>query len=586
MCFPALLLAGRASSAVHRRWQQRRSAFLPSLCHFGTRLLLRHLHLLAHAQHAQVATLPAMAAAAQRLLAASTKIIGVGRNYIAHAKELGNPVPKEPVLFLKPTSSLLHAGGVTTAAIEVPEPLESLHHEVELAVVISQRGRDVPEASAMDFVGGYALALDMTARDLQSVAKVGAINCLPWTLAKGQDTFTPISAVVPKSAVPNPDDLELWLKVDDELKQKGPTSDMIFKIPFLISYISSIMTLMEGDVILTGTPEGVGPVRVGQKIKAGITDLIDVEFDVDAEHRLRNIKLPWSSCRTLLRLLVCVLDSFLVARTWLPRVSFLPVDGALSSHFLQNNKGEAAAVLTENLCKCTAEGDASLLMYRPIESPLGFLLKGVVVLYKAISRLAAAPFFSCCSCRRRFLLRRIEVTSPAAAMVKYSTEPVNPTKAAKAMGRDLRVHFKNTRETAFALRKLPLTKAKRYLEDVIAHKQAIPFRRYCGGVGRTAQAKNRQPNGQGRWPAKSARFILDLLKNAESNAEVKGLDVDALYISHIQVNQAQKQRRRTYRAHGRINPYMSSPCHIELILSEKEEPVKKEAESQIATRKA
>jgi len=90
---------------------------------------------------------------------------------------------------------------------------------------------------------------------------------------------------VPKSAVTNPDDLELWLKVDDELRQKGSTSDMIFKIPFLISYISSIMTLMEGDVILTGTPEGVGPVRVGQKIKAGITDLIDVEFDVQRRNR-------------------------------------------------------------------------------------------------------------------------------------------------------------------------------------------------------------------------------------------------------------------------------------------------------------
>ncbi|XP_038984311.1 60S ribosomal protein L17-like [Phoenix dactylifera] len=170
-------------------------------------------------------------------------------------------------------------------------------------------------------------------------------------------------------------------------------------------------------------------------------------------------------------------------------------------------------------------------------------------------------------------------------MVKYSREPNNPTKSAKAMGQDLRVHFKNTRETAHAIRKLPLAKARRYLEDVIVHKQAIPFRRFCRGVGRTAQAKARHANGQGRWPVKSARFILDLLKNAESNAEVKGLDADALYISHIQVNQAQKQRRRTYRAHGRINPYMSSPCHIELILSEKEEPVKKEPESQIAPRK-
>ncbi|URD95734.1 60S ribosomal protein [Musa troglodytarum] len=159
-------------------------------------------------------------------------------------------------------------------------------------------------------------------------------------------------------------------------------------------------------------------------------------------------------------------------------------------------------------------------------------------------------------------------------MVKYSREPTNPTKSSKAMGRDMRVHFKNTRETAHAIRKLPLAKAKKYLEDVIAHKQAIPFRRFCGGVGRTAQAKGRHPNGQGRWPVKSARFILDLLKNAESNAEVKGLDVDALYISHIQVNQAQRQR-----------PYMSSPCHIELILSEKEEPVKKEPETQIAPSK-
>lgn len=154
--------------------------------------------------------------------------------------------------------------------------------------------------------------------------------------------------------------------------------------------------------------------------------------------------------------------------------------------------------------------------------------------------------------------------------------------ACKARGSDLRVHFKNTRETAQAVKKLPVAKAKSYLEDVLAHKQAIPFRRFCGGVGRTAQAKSRHSNGQGRWPVKSAQFLLQLLKNAESNAEVKGLDVDALYISHIQVNQAQKQRRRTYRAHGRINPYMSSPCHIELILSEKEAPVKKEAESQIA----
>ncbi|RWR94192.1 acylpyruvase FAHD1, mitochondrial [Cinnamomum micranthum f. kanehirae] len=212
------------------------------------------------------------------LLSIGTKIVAVGRNYAAHAKELGNAVPKEPVLFLKPTSSYLQNGGT----IEVPHPWESLDHEVELAVVIGKKGRDVAEGSAMDHVGGYALALDMTAREIQASAKSAG---LPWTVAKGQDTFTPISDMLPKSMVPDPDNLELWLKVDDEVRQKGSTGDMIFNIPYLISHISSIMTLMEGDVILTGTPKGVGPVRVGQKITAGITGLIDVYFDVQKRRR-------------------------------------------------------------------------------------------------------------------------------------------------------------------------------------------------------------------------------------------------------------------------------------------------------------
>ncbi|CAK9318503.1 unnamed protein product [Citrullus colocynthis] len=215
-----------------------------------------------------------MATAYAYLLNIGTKIIAVGRNYAAHAKELGNAVPKEPVLFMKPTSSYLQNGGT----IEIPHPLKSLDHEVELAVVISQRARDVPEASAMDYVGGYALALDMTAREIQASAKSAG---LPWTVAKGQDTFTPISSVLPKASIPDPDDLELWLKVDDEFRQKGSTKDMIFKIPYLISHISSLMTLLEGDVILTGTPSGVGPVKAGQKVTAGITNIIDVHFNVE-----------------------------------------------------------------------------------------------------------------------------------------------------------------------------------------------------------------------------------------------------------------------------------------------------------------
>jgi large subunit ribosomal protein L17e len=141
------------------------------------------------------------------------------------------------------------------------------------------------------------------------------------------------------------------------------------------------------------------------------------------------------------------------------------------------------------------------------------------------------------------------------------------------------VHFKNTREASRALKGLSLVKAKAYMQAVIEHKRCVPFLRFNGGVGRTSQAKNEGNSiGQGRWPKKSAEFLLGLLNNAESNAESKGLDTDALYVSHIQVNRAQKGRRRTYRAHGRINAYMSCPSHIELILEEKDAAIKAEAE--------
>ncbi|KAI8620160.1 ribosomal protein l17, partial [Chytriomyces sp. MP71] len=146
--------------------------------------------------------------------------------------------------------------------------------------------------------------------------------------------------------------------------------------------------------------------------------------------------------------------------------------------------------------------------------------------------------------------------------------------AVRSQGSYLRVHFKNTREAAQAIKGLTLKKAQDYLEAVKDHKRAIPFRRFSGGVGRTAQAKVFGVS-QGRWPVKSAEFLLGLLKNAESNAEVKGLSTDNLVVRYIQVNQAPPQRRRTYRAHGRINPYMSHPCHIEITLVEAEKEVPK-----------
>lgn len=116
---------------------------------------------------------------------------------------------------------------------------------------------------------------------------------------------------------------------------------------------------------------------------------------------------------------------------------------------------------------------------------------------------------------------------------------------------------------------MTLRRATRYLKNVVNKKEIVPFKRYNGGVGRKSQAKVFKVS-QGRWPKKSAEVLLQLLKNAEANADVKGLDVDHLVIDHLQVNRAPKLRRRTYRAHGRINPYQASPCHIELILSEKE----------------
>jgi large subunit ribosomal protein L17e len=159
-------------------------------------------------------------------------------------------------------------------------------------------------------------------------------------------------------------------------------------------------------------------------------------------------------------------------------------------------------------------------------------------------------------------------------MVKYSAQPQNPTKSCKAKGADLRVSFKNTFETAAVLRKMSLTRAKAFLNNVLKHKECVPFRRFTGGIGRCAQAKQWKMT-QGRWPTKSCHYLLDLLKNLESNAQFKGLDVDNLYVRHICVQRACQMRRRTYRAHGRINPYMSSPCHVEIIAEEKPERVEK-----------
>lgn len=155
--------------------------------------------------------------------------------------------------------------------------------------------------------------------------------------------------------------------------------------------------------------------------------------------------------------------------------------------------------------------------------------------------------------------------------------PKNLTKGAKTQARDLRVSFKKTRETAKTICGMTLQKAYAFLNDVLKHKRAVPFRRFNRGVGRTAQAKEWRTT-QARWPVKSVKYMLELLKNCEANARQKQLDVDLLYIQNVQVNQAPKRRRRTYRAHGRINPFMSHPSHIQIILAESNKTVPRNME--------
>uniref|UniRef100_A0A0X3PAD6 Large ribosomal subunit protein uL22 n=1 Tax=Schistocephalus solidus TaxID=70667 RepID=A0A0X3PAD6_SCHSO len=166
-------------------------------------------------------------------------------------------------------------------------------------------------------------------------------------------------------------------------------------------------------------------------------------------------------------------------------------------------------------------------------------------------------------------------------MGKYSWEPKaeDESRTCKARAPYLRVHFKNTHECCRAIKGMTLQRARAYLKNVIAKKEIVPFRHFNGSVGRHAQAKA-WGVVQGRWPKKSAEMLLQLLHNAFSNGvnkNIKGGEASRLYIKHIQVNPAPSLRRRTYRAHGRINPYMSYPCHIEVILATKEDVVPKVA---------
>ena len=189
------------------------------------------------------------------------KLICVGRNYAKHAAEMKSDVPETPVLFLKPATSLVGQGG----KIILPKASKDVHHELELVVAIGRGGKNIPVGEALNHVDGYALGLDMTARDLQAEAKK---NGLPWSVAKGFDTFAPLGSFTKAHDIHDPQDLHLELLVNGEVRQKAHTADMIFPVAELIAYCSTIFTLLPGDLIFTGTPEGVGPVEAGDQLEA------------------------------------------------------------------------------------------------------------------------------------------------------------------------------------------------------------------------------------------------------------------------------------------------------------------------------
>jgi len=193
-----------------------------------------------------------------------SKVVGIGRNYAAHAAEMGNDVPDEPLMFLKPNTSVVGPGD----PIFYPRQTQNLHFEGELAVVIGRICRDVPPEQATDVIYGYTIANDVTARDLQK-------SDVQFTRAKGFDSFCPLGPWIETDL--DPHDFAVGRAVqthlNGELKQDGSTKDLIFDIPALIAHVSSVMTLLPGDVILTGTPEGVGPMEVGDEVEVSIAGL-------------------------------------------------------------------------------------------------------------------------------------------------------------------------------------------------------------------------------------------------------------------------------------------------------------------------
>ncbi|HVQ01550.1 MAG TPA: fumarylacetoacetate hydrolase family protein [Candidatus Thermoplasmatota archaeon] len=204
------------------------------------------------------------------------KIICLARTYAEHAQEMHASVSENPVMFLKPDTTVIFSHDT----VRFPRMSQCLHHEVELGIVIGKKGKHISEVDAMDHVLGYCIGLDITARDLQATAKK---NGWPWGIPKGFDTFAPLSDVVMKEELPNPRSLALELKVNGVVKQYATPGEMIYSLEHIISFLSDVMTLEPGDLILTGTPAGVGEIKEGDVLEARLGTVCSLTVDVKKE---------------------------------------------------------------------------------------------------------------------------------------------------------------------------------------------------------------------------------------------------------------------------------------------------------------
>mgnify|MGYP006158691511 CR=1 FL=1 len=201
------------------------------------------------------------------------KIIAVGRNYVDHILELQNEKPSEPVIFTKPETAILR----NNEPFYLPDFSSDIHHEVEVIVRISKIGKNIDPAFAHKYYDEIGVGIDFTARDIQSNLKAKG---LPWELAKAFDGSAPISSFIPKSTFASMQDISFDLHVNGELKQAGNTSLMLYSIDFLIAHVSKYFTLKVGDILFTGTPKGVGPVKIGDELVARLGDQEMLRFSV------------------------------------------------------------------------------------------------------------------------------------------------------------------------------------------------------------------------------------------------------------------------------------------------------------------